>query len=262
MGLLINGHLNNHFPARVTGTTSLGEGQGAAGRHAWLQPGMVRGQFYGENQTTAYRKSAIPVGYSAPYAMTLPISSGGMGLTNYSSGVLASLSGSMAAGKALEATLSGVGTLTGLELQTVISMAATLAGTGTISNAQLVSFVNMVSDISATGSFTADIQALSNLVATLQAIGSMSPTMNATANMEADITPFTELSPENLAAAVWSALAASYNDSGTMGQKLNGAGSAGDPWTTDLSAYNTNDTAGKILKDAQKKAKGAYLNTL
>ena len=31
---------------------------------------------------------------------------------------------------------------------------------------------------------------------------------------------------------------------------------------SDLSAYNTNDTAGKILKDAQKKAKGAYLNTI
>lgn len=249
MALLLNGHLNNHYPAKMTGTSSLGEGQGAAGRHTWLQPGMVRSQFYGETQTEAYKKSAIPVGYSAPYAMTLPISSGGMGLTNYSTAVAGGLAGNMAAGKALEASLSGTGTLTALELQTVISMAANLAAAGTISNAQLVSFVNMASDLSASGTFTGDIGALSNLVVTLQAIGSMSPTMNATANMEADITPFTELSPENLAAAVWSALAASYNDSGTMGQKLNGAGSAGDPWTTDLSAYNTAGTAGKKLKD-------------
>lgn len=34
-----------------------------------------------------------------------------------------------------------------------------------------------------------------------------------------------------------------------MGNKLNGAGSAGDPWTTDLSSYNTAGTAGKRLKD-------------
>lgn len=32
--------------------------------------------------------------------------------------------------------------------------------------------------------------------------------------------------------------------------------------TEGLSAYNTPDTAGNILKDAQKKAKGAYLNTI
>lgn len=53
-----------------------------------------------------------------------------------------------------------------------------------------------------------------------------------------------------IVAAVWSALASQYNESGTMGQKLNGAGSAGDPWTTDLSSYNTPGTAGKIQKDA------------
>jgi hypothetical protein len=34
-----------------------------------------------------------------------------------------------------------------------------------------------------------------------------------------------------ITAAVWSALAAAYNVPGTMGEKLNGAGSAGNPWT-------------------------------
>lgn len=40
-------------------------------------------------------------------------------------------------------------------------------------------------------------------------------------------TPFTELSPEGLAAAVWGAVAAANNDAGTMGQKLNSAASGG-----------------------------------
>lgn len=40
-------------------------------------------------------------------------------------------------------------------------------------------------------------------------------------------TPFTELSPENLAREVWNAVASQYNDAGTMGAKLNTASSGG-----------------------------------
>jgi hypothetical protein len=36
---------------------------------------------------------------------------------------------------------------------------------------------------------------------------------------------------DNIVAGVWSALAADFNAAGTMGEKLNGAGSAGNPWT-------------------------------
>jgi hypothetical protein len=53
---------------------------------------------------------------------------------------------------------------------------------------------------------------------------------------------------EQLVAGVWGASAALYNVSGTMGQKLNSAGTAGDPWTADLSLY-ASGTAGKKLKD-------------
>lgn len=35
---------------------------------------------------------------------------------------------------------------------------------------------------------------------------------------------------------------------------MNGAGSAGNPWITDLSTYNTANSAGKILKDRLSKA--------
>jgi hypothetical protein len=44
-------------------------------------------------------------------------------------------------------------------------------------------------------------------------------------------TPFTELSPQSLADAVWEAEAAAHDNAGTMGEKMNGAGSAGNPWT-------------------------------
>ena len=45
--------------------------------------------------------------------------------------------------------------------------------------------------------------------------------------MQGEWTPYTELSPENLARAVWDALATQFNDAGTMGNKLNTASSGG-----------------------------------
>jgi hypothetical protein len=45
--------------------------------------------------------------------------------------------------------------------------------------------------------------------------------------MQGSVTSFTPLSPESLAAAVWSALATDYNVANTMGNKLNLASSGG-----------------------------------
>lgn len=48
---------------------------------------------------------------------------------------------------------------------------------------------------------------------------------------------------------VWDEPIASHVAPGSTGEKLNAAGSAGDPWTTDLSTYVTPGTAGYIVKD-------------
>jgi hypothetical protein len=77
--------------------------------------------------------------------------------------------------------------------------------------------------------------------------------LKGNASMEADIFVNSGTATVNeLVAGVWNALASDFNTSGTMGQKLNGAGSAGDPWTTDLAAYNTDGTAGLLMKKASK----------
>lgn len=53
------------------------------------------------------------------------------------------------------------------------------------------------------------------------------------------------LTTANVGASVWGALAASNNDAGTMGEKLNDAGSASNPWTEVIeSGY----TAAQILR--------------
>lgn len=75
----------------------------------------------------------------------------------------------------------------------------------------------------------ATLGAIINAEGTAPITWSLSATPRAIGNLSGDITPFTELSPQSLADAVWSALANAYTASGTMGELLNSAGSAADP---------------------------------
>ena len=52
---------------------------------------------------------------------------------------------------------------------------------------------------------------------------------------------------DEVASAVLDATATDYNTAGTIGNKINSAASAGDPWTTDLSGY-ASGTAGAIIR--------------
>lgn len=67
-----------------------------------------------------------------------------------------------------------------------------------------------------------------NVTVTIDADG----VIQAIGNLSGAITPYTELSPQNLAAAVWQAIATEYNDTGTMGNKLNLASSGGIDYDT------------------------------
>jgi hypothetical protein len=58
----------------------------------------------------------------------------------------------------------------------------------------------------------------------------------------------TTLTSKEIAAEVWSSNAAEYNESGTMGNKVNAAGTAGDPWTADMDMYETAGTMGHWIK--------------
>jgi hypothetical protein len=63
--------------------------------------------------------------------------------------------------------------------------------------------------------------------------------------MAANILSYGDLTPEGIRDSVWNAVAASFNAPGTMGEKLNDAGSAANPWTEVIeSGY----TAAEILR--------------
>lgn len=202
---------------------------------------------------------SLPSGTQPPYSWLLAIKGGELSSTTQMVG-RGSLTANVLSGKFMTANLSGVGSLVGT-MSLISSLTANLAGVGSLT-ADMKLTLAMSANLAGSGSLTAAMSMLVPLEANLSGSGTLTADLKGNADLSAHIYVNSgTASTQELVSAIWSALAADYNESGTMGQKLNGAGSAGDPWTTDLSAYNTADTAGLILKDARNKAKKAYLNT-
>lgn len=232
---------------------------GVAGLNAnWNTPGQSRNRFYGENlkQGTADRYG-LPAGYAAPYSWRLPPKAGGVGSTTGVKGA-STMAGSGALGVNVNSTISGVGGFSDAGLGLILSAVATIGGIGGLS-ADVVGKLDAAATMAGNSNMSGALGALAGAIATLSGTSGFVGDVVAKANVSADIFVNQGTATVNeIVRAVWSALAAEFNESGTMGNKLNGAGNAGDPWTTDLDSYTTEGTAGKILKDAKKKATLAF----
>lgn len=185
-----------------------------------------------------------PYGYYPPGSWALPTKAGA--ISTYQNVISLTAAGSGALGRNIEGSTT---------------LAVTVAGTG-----QLV--------VSGVGSFTASLTVSGNIIATRAAVGeftatlstntptltakghmtgsaalsmSVSATRYATGALEGDFSPSNEFSPDNLAAAVWNALTADYGESGTFGEAMAAAGSAGDPWSTTLPGSYTGSQAGYLM---------------
>ena len=117
-------------------------------------------------------------------------------------------------------------------LSLVISMAGT-AAVATLTGNNMV--LRLTVGLSGNGSFQLTGTNNLALIVPFEGAGSvMTMGVGATdlrglLSMEGEWTPFSELSPEGLATAVWGALASQNNDAGSMGELLNSAGAAADP---------------------------------
>ena len=109
-------------------------------------------------------------------------------------------------------------------LSLIVSMAWVLAGTSVVS-ASVAWVIFWSGSASGIGTLTALLWALAGILWQANGIWTANTTQRADGYMTGNISPFTELSPQWLANAVWSALASEYNTSGTMGAKLNTASS-------------------------------------
>jgi len=149
--------------------------------------------------------SSIPSGYGYPHAIALPITAGAISSHKKAEG-------------------SSTATLT------LISLKGTIAGTSTATGA-----INAVLAVEGTApgscTVTGTLTAKGNLFSSAAGVASNNVTLTAIGILQGISSTTEELSPSALATALWNAAAADYNQSGTMGEKLNDAGSASNPWT-------------------------------
>ena len=175
--------------------------------------------------------AGIPYGHLAPSSWVLPYQAGAM--SSFTQCVVTVTPGTLnlAAGRNLSGSTTVTVTVDPAAGQLIVSAVGSTSITFALSG-QLAGALSAVGSTAVTVTVNnATLGAIVDAVgATLVQI-TTSATPRATGNMVGNITPFTELSPQNLAAAVWSALASAYNDAGTMGEKLHDAGSAANPWT-------------------------------
>lgn len=141
-----------------------------------------------------------------------------------------SLNGSISGALSAVSVLAGSGDLSGA-IKGSVSIISTLTGTSTLTSA-IIGNWNMAVSLAGTSSMTVSIKALAHVLAVLVGNGTIVLNSGAVSgSMSSSISSFSTLSPENLALAVWSAIATQNNTSGSMGEKLNDAGSASNPWT-------------------------------
>ncbi len=186
--------------------------------------------FQAQNRT--YGK---PQGYYTPGSYALPDKSGGMSIGWRGNGTLTPLTTRLIPAKLATIDLTGLGDLDATA-QLVISMLLALTGSGDI-DFDLRALLNASINLTGTGDLDADATGYAALQAALSGAGDLDAIVAAYGNMEIDIVVTgTGLTTANVGQAVWAALAASNNDPGTMGEKLNDAGSASNPWTEVLEA--------------------------
>lgn len=209
------------------------------------------------------RGSSIPNGYRPPYSWLLEcepkygaavtsVADLSIGYTLNGTGTI--YTPSINEGRNIiiigDGAIHGYGTVPNVDASLIMWAIATLLGNGQItSDVLLTGKLEAAATLVGEGNIDAAIGAISSILATIMGSGEIiiSSELDAKGFMEASITPFTELSPQSLAAGVWNSIASQYNSTGTMGEKLNAAGTAGDPWTTNLSGYTTPGTAGYIV---------------
>lgn len=154
------------------------------------------------------------------------------------------LTGSIAGALSGVASVAGSGDLVGA-IQGSVSIISNITGTSSLT-AAIIGNWNMVSIIAGNSTLVSSIKAIANLVSSLSGSGTITITSSSLpGDMFCDIVLCGDLTPTNVAAAVWESLAASFNSTGSMGEIMNNMGAATDPWTVVLEGTYT---AGDIIK--------------
>ncbi len=178
------------------------------------------------NNGAAFGKlAAIPQGSNGQKSWVLPRKAGGMSSHNETQGTtIASLA--MAKGWNLSGLAEGTTPTAEATLQLVVSMVASALGEAT-TNANLNAALGMAGSAAGIATDSAVINALAWAIGHAEGEAVATLLSYATGELKGSVSPFTELSPENLAAAVWNSLLVQYQETGSAGKALASASSGG-----------------------------------
>ena len=211
--MLIGNHtVLNKTPGRWLGGTSTAHASGIGSAQVgllsnWGNAGANRNFAYQDRSTDALEYFGIPSGYGGK-GWLLPIKAGYLSSITVIKGT-GSFTGSAAAGKNGATTISAAATVTATG-QLVVSGSATITASATVT-ANVFAARAAAATITASATPTAAITAKAWGTTSISGSATVTGTRYATGTMAADITPFTELSPQSLASAVWAqALEAGY----------------------------------------------------
>lgn len=218
-----NGTVNAQYPLRL-------RGGGTADLKSMFGRSERMNQSIGDGITSQVF-SSVPSGYRPPSTWKMSYKNGAMSSYDelYGDG---GISADILAVKLAEAGLSGSGTLAAIG-SLIVQLIADLDGSGEITEADVKAFLAAVASLSGSGDAGGSLQGLGQLISALIGSGSATgSTLTGVGELDADlVVTGTGLTTGNVGQAVWSALAAANNGVGTMGEKLNDAGSGSNPWT-------------------------------
>jgi len=158
------------------------------------------------NQANRMRRSflslptsfSIPMGYEPPGSWLIAQKGGGLSSFTQIRGT-STVSAVPLNVRLSAADLTGLGEVSSAALSQLIQMAADLNGQGLITDAELAAVSSLAAALSGTGSASGSVSALIPVAAALSGLGAIVANLKGTGSLAADITPFTDLSPENLA---------------------------------------------------------------
>lgn len=235
MALIGNYSVLNKTPGRWLGGSSAahasGVGAAQTGQRAnWNRNGQ-RNFAYMDGETAAQKLIGFPTGGYADVAWMYPMTAGALSSHRLADGTTPLAALTLASGRNLAGQADGAATAAAT-LQLVVSMLGTSAGAA-LAEGNIRAALLLAGLASGSASGAATLGALA--WATGTAAGSATATLvrYATGRLAGSITPFTDLSPENLAAAVMAAAQAEpiHADIRRVnGYAVNGDGQAGTEW--------------------------------
>lgn len=230
-------------------------GGGITNPYTVINSNTLRNKWLGENTNEQWIRDSINTGTEHPYCLILGSKGSLLSTTTVINGNTVFVS-NITQGINIESDLDGSTTITA-NASLIIQMISAIA-TSTTMSGTLSGLIQLGALLSGDSLLIADMGAISFMTSTTGGNSLLTANLRGTLSLEADITPFTTLSPENLAASVWNSVAASFNNGGTMGEIMNNMGAVSDPWSVNLPGSYTSDEAGAILgrlEDLAKKIK-------